>query len=466
VISRNTSIIFQDKKISLEFLLHCLNNSYDGILLSDLSGRIFYANEAVARISGTPLDEIVGLTPKEMEENGTIVSQSTKILQNDPLTMSQKLRNGKEVFITSKPVLNEYGITICYLANYRDLSNLNELHKQHYLKLNIDYSELQELRTRFIQTDDWIVNSHIMKKTKEKVLKVSMTEATVLIIGESGVGKEVIAKTIHRMSNRAKFPYIQINCGAIPESLMEAELFGYEKGAFTGANQKKLGLLEVANQGTILLDEIGELALHLQVKLLRVIQTSEITRVGGTKPIKLNVRFLSATNRDLKQMVESGQFREDLFYRLNVIPIEIPPLRQRRDDIIPLAYYFLKKINKKYDSIKSFSSEFSQILEEYDWPGNVRQLENLIERLVIMAEGAIIGVENLPREMYAIPKSKTTKREVTRIKEAVQSLERELIEIALSQNSSIREAAKELGINHSTLIRKIRKLGLTNISGA
>ncbi|MGM0903119.1 MAG: sigma-54 interaction domain-containing protein [Bacillota bacterium] len=446
-------------KVNQELLLTAIEQSYEGFLLADSTGRIFYANKVVEHISGIPITYIVGKTTREMRNEGIIISQSIKVLKKDPLTISQKLCTGVEVFITSKPVYDDSGNFLSYVANYRELSSLNELHKEHHNQLNINYSELQQLREQALKTEDWIGNSYKTKALKEKVYKVAKTEASLLIVGESGVGKEVISKTIHKMSDRKDSPYIQINCGAIPESLMEAELFGYEKGAFTGAVASKPGLLEVANGGTVLLDEIGEMPLHLQVKLLRVIQMKEITKVGGTKTKKINVRFLAATNRDLKKLVLEGTFREDLYYRLNVIPIHIPPLRERKEDIPPLGKHFLKKYNAKYSSNKIITEETKKILMEYRWPGNVRQLENTIEQLVILTEGNKVRPTDLPREMSGeIPNEHH--EEIIPLKQHRESTERKMIKLALNRYKSIREASKYLEVDHSTLVKKIKKLGI------
>ncbi|WP_069187988.1 sigma 54-interacting transcriptional regulator [Bacillus sp. FJAT-27251] len=442
-----------------EFLVQAVEQSYEGFLLADPSGRIFYANQAVENISGISTDEIVGRTPKEMEDVGIIIKQSMKVLKKDPLTISQKLSTGAEIFITSKPVFDDSGQIVCYVSNYRELSALNELHKEHHNLLNINYSELQQLRAQLLKTEDWIGNSYKTKALKEKVSKVAKTEAILLISGESGVGKEVISKTIHKVSDRRNGPYIQINCGAIPESLMEAELFGYEKGAFTGAVSAKPGLLEVANGGSVLLDEIGEMPLNLQVKLLRVIQSKEITRVGGTTPKKLDVRFLAATNRDLKVLVEQGNFREDLYYRLNVIPISIPPLRDRKEDIPALSQHFLEKYCAKYSVNKKLSKEAERVLCEYSWPGNVRQLENTMEQLVILSEAVEIQLNDLPKEMAGNTMTKP-EGEIIPLKQLREMTERKMIKLALKRYSSIREAARHLEVDHSTLVKKIKKLGI------
>lgn len=443
-----------------QVFLESIDQSFDGFVLSDLRGKIFYANKAVEKISGVPTSEIVGKTTKDMEEDGIIISQSMKILKKDPLTISQKLRTGIEVFITSKPVYDEDGEIICYVANYHRFSRIDDLYREHHNQVDINYTELQQLRLQMLKTDEWIGVSFETKKLKEKVAKVAKTEANILIIGESGVGKEVVSKTIHKVSDRRDFPFIQINCGAIPETLMEAELFGHEKGAFTGALSAKPGLLEAADKGTVLLDEIGEIPLHLQVKLLRVIQTREVTRVGGTKPRKLDIRFLAATNRDLKQMVQEGGFREDLYYRLNVIPIKIPPLRDRKEDIPVLCRHFLEKYNKKYVVDKRLTTSASRLLSEYAWPGNVRQLENTMEQLVILTEDPEIDVRDLPRELLKNQADDYFPDEIIPLPELREQTEKRMIRLALDRYKTIREAARHLGVDHSTLVKKIKKYGM------
>lgn len=262
---------------------------------------------------------------------------------------------------------------------------------------NREAQELQELRAKQLGHHKLIYKSKIMHQVFELAIKVAKVNSNVLITGESGVGKEVIAKIINQAGPRAQKPFLQINCGAIPENLLESELFGYEGGAFTGAKKTgKMGYFELSHEGTLLLDEIGELPLNLQVKLLRAIQDREIFRIGGTKPYKFDVRIIFATNRNLEKMVQNGLFRADLYYRLNVVPINIPPLRKRTDDIIPLAIHFLEIFNSKHKTNKRFEPEVLLAFERYNWPGNVRELENVIERLVIISDEEIIGLQYLP----------------------------------------------------------------------
>lgn len=434
-------------------LVEIIDQMYDGFFLSTLDGRIFYANQAAEDISSIPLKNLIGKTPKEMESDGIIVKMSTKVNSNAPITMIHKLKTGKEVFITSKPIYDENGSIICFAANYRNLDTL------HYLKNS--HNQLNTCTTKTTKkqfnTENWIGESYATYQLKEKVAKIAKTEAIVLILGDSGSGKEVVAANIHKMSYRNKKPYVQINCGAIPSELIEAELFGYEKGAFTGANMNKVGLFEAANGGTVLLDEIGEMPLHLQVKLLRVIQTKKIMRVGDTKERSLNVRFIASTNKKLEESVKKGEFREDLYYRLNVIPITILPLKARKEDIIPLADYFLKKTNRKYNVQKGLTAETLQLFQEYNWPGNVRQLENIIERLVIMTEEEMISPNYLPSEFKVKHHFPLEFNEIKTLEEAREEAEINMIKLALEKYGTMRKAAKILKVDHSTIVRKIKK---------
>jgi TyrR family helix-turn-helix protein len=285
-------------------------------------------------------------------------------------------------------------------------------------------------------------------------------DSTVLLTGESGVGKGVIAKLLHENGSRRDFPFVKVNCGAIPENLIESELFGYESGAFTGSRKDgKKGLFETANKGTIFLDEISELPHNLQVKLLQVIQEREITRVGGVESIPINVRIISATNQDLMSLVHEGKFREDLYYRLNVVPISIPPLRERPEDIIPMIRIFLNRINIKMKEHKDIDSKTIAILMKYPWPGNVRELQNIIERLVITTKGTVIQPENLPSFIYEAANGvealgKSTSKSLS---EAMNHAEREILLKAQEQYKTTRAMAKALGISQPTVVRKLRK---------
>ena len=307
-----------------------------------------------------------------------------------------------------------------------------------------------------------IGKSQEMDKVFKLVEKVAETDSTILIFGESGTGKELIAREIHFKSNRANNPFVSINCGALPENLLESELFGHVKGSFTGAIRDKEGLFKVAQGGTFFLDEVGETSPTIQVKLLRVLQEREIIPVGGTNPIKVDVRLVAATNADLEKVVSQEKFRADLFYRLNVIPIHLPPLRKRKDDVPLLVNHFLKKYNERMAPAaqKTISKEAMEILVNYSWPGNVRELENAIERAVILEDTSEIQVESLPDKLRLRGEAHTSlitdRAEVT-----LDELEKEyLLKVLEDTNWQKKRASSILGINASTLYRKIQRYGL------
>ncbi|NPA41520.1 MAG: sigma-54-dependent Fis family transcriptional regulator [Aquificae bacterium] len=294
------------------------------------------------------------------------------------------------------------------------------------------------------------------------VHRVAPTNATVLLRGESGVGKEVFARAIHFLSPRADKPFVTVNCAAIPETLLEAELFGYEKGAFTGAYGTKKGKFELASGGTIFLDEIGDMPLFLQVKLLRVLQEKEIERLGGSKPIKVDVRVIAATNRNLEQLMKEGKFREDLYYRLNVFPIFIPPLRERREDIPILVQHFVETFGREYGKEVKVSPEVMDLFMAYDWPGNVRELQNVVERMIILDTDGVLTVEELPSELKSsVEKPKTTPPPQPSEGESIWDIERKLIEQALRESGYvIKEAAKKLGMTPRQVSYRIQKYGI------
>ncbi|KYH34400.1 L-erythro-3,5-diaminohexanoate dehydrogenase [Clostridium tepidiprofundi DSM 19306] len=316
-----------------------------------------------------------------------------------------------------------------------------------------------------INLEEYVFESYEIKKVLHTAFKVANYNCTVLITGESGVGKEIIATAIHKSSDRNYKPSIKINCGSIPKNLLEAELFGYEKGAFTGADKKgKIGFFEIADKGTLFLDEIGELPLDLQVKLLRAIQEKEIYRVGGITPIHIDVRIIAATNRNLYDMVKEGKFREDLYYRLNVFPIEIPPLRNRKEDIIPLTKHFINKYNKKFNLNKSIDKVALEYLTEYSWPGNIRELENVIQRLLISTDNNIITIVDITKYLHDeyIPLVEHTSFEIDNrsLQEILDEKEYEILKIAKEKYKTTRQIAKALKMSQTTLVRRLKKYNL------
>ncbi len=343
----------------------------------------------------------------------------------------------------------------------------------HYITKPINYDELKHIVNQALEItdlkkevqnlknllfEDIVVESPSMRKIVETAKKIAPFDSTVLITGESGTGKEVIARFIHKNSKRAKKPFIAVNCGAIPDELLEAELFGYKKGAFTGASTDKKGIIEEANGGTLLLDEIGDLPLNLQVKLLRVIQEEEIRPLGSNKAKKVNVRFIAATNKNLEKLVKEGKFREDLYYRLNVIRIDIPPLRKRREDIIPLAKFFIKKYSAKYSlPPKSLSKKAEKELINYRWPGNVRELENTIERVLLTSSGKIIN------SIFGKKVIKT--KEIKPFKEAKEEFEKEYLKNLLHvSEGNISKASKLSGLTRAQIYRMLKRHNLNNVN--
>jgi len=314
--------------------------------------------------------------------------------------------------------------------------------------------------------EDSVFASPEIKKIRNLALQVAPTRSTVLIEGESGTGKELIARTIHKASDRSGKPFITVNCGALSETLLESELFGHEKGAFTGAIARKIGLFEAADKGTIFLDEISTTSEAMQIKLLRVLQEQSFERVGGVTSVKVDIRVIAATNKGLKRLVKEGLFREDLFYRLNVIEIEIPPLRKRPADITPLAEHFVKLLSAETGmEVDSISDDASKLLCAYSWPGNVRELRNIIERAVVLSNGRIINKDDLPAELQTTTQTTSTPEDSTiqgkTLPEAVDNFERQLIVKALKNSAGIRaKAAKTLGISPTNLQYKLGKYKL------
>ncbi len=322
---------------------------------------------------------------------------------------------------------------------------------------------MEYLRERTVgNTNKVIAESPAMKGILSTVSRIARLDTTVLITGESGTGKEVIADYIYKMSTRVEKSYIKINCAAIPENLLESELFGYDKGAFTGADSKgKIGIFELAHGGTLFLDEIAEVPIHLQAKLLRALQEREIMRIGGKKTIPVDVRIIAATNVNLKEAVNEGRFREDLFYRLNVIPVELPPLRNRKEDIESLAEYFIEEFYAKYNIKKTLSEKVLEELKKSSWPGNIRELRNVIERVVVSFEGekiTLMQIRSLINNGAA--KRNNLKNKDISLGQLLEEYEREIIANYLEEYSSASEVARKLQIDKSTISRKIKKYTL------
>lgn len=435
------------------------------IFVTDGEGIILYLNPTAEKICQVKMSEVVGKHVSELKKAGVFSSSSTiEVLRTKKKTnLLQKLRSGKTVFATGFPVFDNNGRLIRIISTSKDIKELNHLVEEIEKKekeINSKNQELDLLREGIFARENFVCNSPKMLEIKNTIIRIASTDITVLIQGESGVGKEVVTKLIHNLSLRNRHPLIKINCGLIPENLLESELFGYESGAFTGASKHgKIGKIELANQGTLFLDEIGEMPLNLQVKLLEFLQDREITRVGGTQKIKIDTRLIVATNRDLVSMVHKGCFRRDLFYRLNVLPINIPPLRERREDIPVMAEYFLEQFNEKYKTNKKLSPEVRDVFLQYDWPGNVRELIHFIERLIVISDDRVITAENLPEILLSkgTPTQKVICTDLMPLKQAKSEVEAQLVKRAYEIYKSTYKAGKALEIDQSTVVKLLKK---------
>lgn len=446
-----------------------IDSSFDGLYITDGQGVTMRVNKAIERVTGLGAEELINKSMDELVDNGVFSSSGTimALKEKKAVTTSISTITGKQLLVSSNPVFDGKGQVFCVVTNVRDISELNQLKKKveelEGLKNHFQL-QLNQLKTKL--SGQLIYASQAMENVICKSMKVAEVDSTVLIKGESGVGKELIAEVIHSNSKRKKGPFIKINCAAIPENLLESELFGYEAGAFTGArNDGKPGFFELANLGTILLDEIGDLPIHLQVKLLRVLQEREIIRVGGTKPIPVDVRIIAMTNRNLEKMVKNSEFRKDLYYRINVIPIYVPALRERKTDIPFLIQHFIRKYNERYELNKSMELSAIDILTEYNWPGNIRELENLIEQLIVITNEEFISISDIPStfikaELIEEDRGYILVKGIVPLQTGVEIVEELLIRKAMESTSTCYKVAKILKVNPSTISRKARKYGI------
>lgn len=439
-----------------------IGGSYDGIYITDGSANTLMVNKSYEVLSGLKREDVLGKNMRDLVRDDIINVSGTlmAIETRESVTLEQEFQTGKRAVITSTPTLDEAGEVIMVITNVRDVTELHELKsklRQNEKQTEKNVSELEAMRREIIGDGELVVDDPAMLSVMRMIDKVSKLDTTVLLTGETGVGKDRIASYIYRKSRRAGERFIKVNCGAIPAALMESELFGYERGAFTGANREgKMGLFEVADKGTIFLDEVGELPLDMQVKLLRVLQEQEIERIGSNKPVKVDVRVIAATNRNLQDMLREKMFREDLYYRLNVFPVTIPPLRERGRDIIPLAQRFLAELNRKYNMNKYFTASGEEALLNYRWPGNVRELKNVVERAMVMSSSEEISAGNF--FLHTPPEAGLPGEhgEVS-LKAVTERLELDYIERAYQRAGNVRDAAKSLGMDAATFVRKRKK---------
>jgi PAS domain S-box-containing protein/TyrR family helix-turn-helix protein len=440
----------------------------DGIVVSDGKGYIIRVNKAYQHMTGITADEYVGKHVKELLKAGYIGRTTSDIVIEHKMALHvTDIRNNKELLLTSVPVLNEIGDVVRVVTVFRDLAELNNLKKQlaQLEKMELKYQqELTYLRSEQV-LKTIVTNNSEMKEKIELAFRVARVNSTVLILGESGTGKELFAQLIHRASTRSCHPFIKINCGAMPETLLESELFGYDTGTFTGAAKEgKAGLLEIAHGGTLFLDEIAELPLSLQVKLLRAIQEREIRRVGGKKTLSVDVRFVAATNRNLEEMIRNKLFREDLYYRLNVVPLTLPPLRERKEDIFLLTAEFLDRINKQYGWQKWLHPDLVRSFLNYNWPGNVRELQNIIERLVVTSREDCLGLDLIYKlfpDITSPERLSDVCKDAGLLRATVENEERKILLEVYTKAGSTRKAAKMLGISQSGVVKKLKKYGIS-----
>ena len=440
-----------------------------GIWITDSKGKVIMVNEESLKTGGLKREDVIGKTTEELLEMGYILDDSSvlkAILSGKEESIVQRTGEGSMLVATSVPVFHEgeLDIIICTEMDITDVIKLKALLDKQKSIAQKYKSEIMRIKNQLNTDSDEIVSYNLeMIRIKEMAIKIGAMDATVVITGESGTGKEVVANLIQKNSKRADKAFIKVNCAAIPETLFESEFFGYEKGTFTGANVNgKMGIFEMANGGTLFLDEIGELPLAMQSKVLRVLQEKEVRRIGGEENKPVDVRIIAATNRNLKKEMEKGNFRSDLYYRLFVVPINIPALRQRKEDIAPLTNYFLNKFNAMYEVIKEISSEAIKAMEKYNWYGNVRELRNIIERLVVSVAGNTISafqVEMCLKEDNFNNAEPVKNGENATLDELIENYEKQIIIQAVEECGTLTAAAQKLNVNKSTISRKLKKYG-------
>lgn len=452
--------------ISYNDLLEILSNISVAVAVCNSDGRVIWVNRTLCDIVGISGDEWMGKTTRQLVEENYLDSSLVYSMFTEKKEISALVRakNGKELVSRCRQIYDSNSIKFLVTTStlLPELNDLRvKLEKERYR--NIRYRrEIEHLRDVLLIEKDFVFASPEMKSLLKDIKKVAPVDCTVLITGESGVGKEVVAKAIHSNSSRKNGPFIPLEIPSIPKSLLEAELFGYEEGAFTGsAKGGKIGLFEVAQGGTLFLDEIGDSPYDVQVKILRVIENGEIRKVGGTRGIKLDVRIIAATNRDLGRMIREGRFRDDLYYRLSTVPLKIKPLRERPEDIWPLCEHFVEKINGKYGMKKKIAGTAFDILKKYNWPGNVRELRNVVERLAIFSEDDLITLDDV-KTALAVQSQHHPQEEMNGAGtpwEKYESFERARILEALKEAGGNKtKVAKMMGISRSKLYRKISRL--------
>lgn len=457
------------------FYSEMFNKLQDGIYITDENGKTLYVNDSFANLSGLSRDVLIGKKVNELRRLNILPNSCCrKVIENKaPVSTINNYYKGQKCLVSGSPIYDSNNNLKRTIAVVRDVSELDLLMKEIAKDetLSLSYAKKINTEINYNKNDQIVSENKYMKSIYKKIKKIANVDSTVLLLGETGVGKDFIASYIHKISDRSSTgSLIKINCGAIPEHLLESELFGYEEGAFTGAQKGgKKGLFEEANDGTLFLDEIGDMPYTLQVKLLNAINDKKFHRLGGTKAIEFNARIISATNANLEKLIEEKNFRVDLYYRLNVINIRIPSLKERREDILALARSFLEYYNIKYKKSCFFSPDLLELFLVYSWPGNIREMKNLIERLVITSDHAQID-SNIFHDQVS-NKIRTSSLEYQRIvsesenetlplKKQMDTYEKSIIQKTLSSTRTLKQAAEKLGIDISTLVRKKQKYNI------
>jgi len=440
----------------------------DGIYVTDAKGKTLAVNQMYEKLTGLKREEILGKLVTDLRNQGNfdVVLNPEIVSTGQKKSSVQVTKEGRRVILNGCPVFDESGKVVLVVTFVRDITLLSQLQDQISSQQEVidKYREVQNRDKMKRQNGAVIFESQEMVQLMSVLDKVAKTDATVLLLGETGVGKDVFSRLLHERSLRHDEPFFKVDCSAIPESLIESELFGYEAGAFSGANTKgKPGLFEMADKGTLFLDEIGELPLLMQSKLLRALQDQELIRVGSTKVRKFDVRFIAATNKDLDEEVKNGRFRSDLFYRLRVAVLQIPHLRERQGDILPLTCLFFEKYNAKYRKEVDFTKEFCNAFQNYKWPGNVREMDNFIQSLIVTRDKEILDVSDLPHYMLCddinINRSSMSV-ENRSLEELMSDYEKNLLKNALEVNGSVAKVAKLFKVDRTTIFRKAKKYSL------
>lgn len=438
-------------------------HSKDGLFVVDKDGMVVMVNRATEEMFDFKPRDVLGRNVRDLVKEG-FYEPSVSVLvieQKAVISLIQTTRHQKKILSTGIPIFDDNKEIRFVLVNDRDITHINMLAQSLYpeeldqVTLQLDFSDIDIAST---ELEKMMVKSPAMIKVLQTVIQASKFDIPVIITGESGVGKSLIARLIHQLSSRRHHSFIDLNCAAIPPTLIESELFGYEVGAFTGASATgKKGLFEMADKGTLLLDEIGEIPLPIQVKLLKFLETKELIRVGGTQSVKIDTKIIAATNQDIEEMVANGSFRRDLYFRLSVVPIKIPSLANRPEDIVPLAQSFLSRFNHEFQTHKVLTPPVGEVLCQYGFPGNVRELENLIKRLVTMTEPDTIEIKHLPSILTAGATGFAAVAGQRSYREEMALYEQKILNQAVEKYGSQHKAAEVLGINQSTLSRKLKK---------